>query len=168
MIYHIHDNYNRPFEVRTSKSELAVYAPEIVYKTRFKKILKDKARPPVRGNTLLVQISDDLYVWIGREIYEFKAEISSFYSPVYNNDVPYPYAIGEKFIYLLLEGKYIPAGLIPAGVDPYSVYYKSTFTQDEINRTTSKSQIAQLRLRLKSELQVRQAAKSIKKVRQIR
>ena len=58
------------------------------------------------GNTILLK-TDNTYVFIGDHVYQFKAidgdTIVKYYSPVGNNAVPYPYAIGKKYIYLLGE-----------------------------------------------------------------
>lgn len=49
------------------------------------------------GNSILIQISDTKYMFVGQEIFEFhtKYPIVSFLSPVGNNDVPYPFAIDQ-------------------------------------------------------------------------
>ena len=50
------------------------------------------------GNSILVHISENKYVYIGSSIYSFEsqAKIIRYISPVGNSDVPYPYAIDEK------------------------------------------------------------------------
>lgn len=56
------------------------------------------------GNTILLQKNKNTYVFIYMGIEEFKVfndEIVKFVSPVGNNDVPYPYAIGKNNIYSL-------------------------------------------------------------------
>ena len=57
------------------------------------------------GNSILLKLSKNKYVYIGSLIYSFNAynEITTFISPVGNNDVPYPYAIDEKNNYYLLS-----------------------------------------------------------------
>ena len=51
----------------------------------------------------MVELGDRHYLFIGWEIYEFTTPdpIIAFYSPVYQNDVPMPYAIGQQNTYLL-------------------------------------------------------------------
>lgn len=60
------------------------------------------------GNTILLHLSKNTYVYIGDGIYEFNIplndEIINYYSIIGNNDVPYPVAIGKKYLYFLLEG----------------------------------------------------------------
>jgi hypothetical protein len=62
------------------------------------------------GNTILLQTSKTNYVFIYNSIDNFKLDdkIIEFVSPVGNNDVPYPYVIGEKYI----VGLHYPWGYI--------------------------------------------------------
>lgn len=78
------------------------------------------------GNSILINHHGKKYTHIGSEIYDFDAQddIVDYFSPVGNNDVPYPYAIGEKYIYLMLEKKYILKELINiTSKSPYATYY---------------------------------------------
>lgn len=65
------------------------------------------------GNSILVELGPYHYMFIGWEIYEFFTEdpIVDYYSEVGNNDVPYPYAIGTKNIYLMIENIYFDKNL---------------------------------------------------------
>ena len=61
------------------------------------------------GNSILVNLSGNKYVFIGESVYEFNTidNIKKFYSMIGNNDVPYPVALGEKNIYFLItNGEY--------------------------------------------------------------
>lgn len=63
------------------------------------------------GNSILLHIKDEEYVFINNEIKTFHShgKILNFYAPVGNNDVSYPYAIDEyNNIYLLAENVMIP------------------------------------------------------------
>jgi hypothetical protein len=53
------------------------------------------------GNTILLLLNDNNYVYISNEIYKIKIndKIEKYYSFIGNNDVPYPMAIGKKNIY---------------------------------------------------------------------
>lgn len=53
------------------------------------------------GNSILLEIKDKQYCYIGNFIFEFttKDKINKFESPVGGNDVPYPIAYGEDNIY---------------------------------------------------------------------
>jgi len=58
------------------------------------------------GNTILVQIAYNTYVYICEEIYSFTsyASIVKYVSNIENSNIPYPFAIDEnKFIYLMLD-----------------------------------------------------------------
>ena len=83
------------------------------------------------GNSILLKIKKDRYVFIGNTIYEFSTnndKILKYYSPVGNNDVPYPFAYGEKNVYFMLDNKYIPYEDIKElenkkETDGYNYYY---------------------------------------------
>lgn len=55
------------------------------------------------GNTLLIRIGKNKYIFVGPTIYSFTSlsEIVDYYSPVGNNDVSYPYAKDIKGNYYL-------------------------------------------------------------------
>ena len=63
------------------------------------------------GNSILLQTNKNTYIFIGNLIKEFKIDddIIKFISPIGNNDVPYPYAIGNKNIYSFVY----PYGYLP-------------------------------------------------------
>ena len=76
------------------------------------------------GNSILLKISKNRYVFIGSEVYEFSTSddtIIKYYSPVGNNDVPYPFAYGDKNIYFMLDRK--------------TVSYKNAQALDNMNKT---------------------------------
>ena len=76
------------------------------------------------GNSILLWIKDDKYVFIGESIFSFKtlSKVVKYVSPVGNSDVPYPYAIDENGrSYLLIENVMIDRKIKG---DPYSYYYR--------------------------------------------
>lgn len=91
------------------------------------------------GNSILIKIKNNKYVYIGPEIFSFKTDddIIEYISPVGNSGVPYPYAIDNKGkYYLLIEGVIlndIPKYNIN---DPYEYYYEN------INITTDMRRIS--------------------------
>lgn len=120
--YLIHDNFQRPFDVRITKDNIMILAPvskdeltskeklqicpcgcgypmEVIWETNtYNKVFIgydncDKER--TIGNTILINLKDLDYLWIGKMIYQFTAkyEIIDFHAPIGNNDCPYPYAI---------------------------------------------------------------------------
>jgi hypothetical protein len=64
------------------------------------------------GNSILFQKNKNTYIFVGHIIKEYKVnndDIINFISPVGNNDVPYPYAIGNTNIYSFVY----PDGYLP-------------------------------------------------------
>jgi len=63
------------------------------------------------GNTIILQLETNRYVFIGRDVYEFSLAdgdiIEEYYSPVVNSDVPYPVIRGTKYGYFMLDKKMI-------------------------------------------------------------
>ncbi len=62
------------------------------------------------GNTILVKIAKNRYVFIGRHLYEFSTtdDIIKYYSPIVSNNIPYPVGIGKTNAYFMLDKTYIP------------------------------------------------------------
>ena len=65
----------------------------------------DTSETKTHGNSILIKINDHNYVHINHEIYRFNTLdiILDFISPMGNNDVPYPMAIGDTYIYIIDE-----------------------------------------------------------------
>ena len=148
--YLIHDNGGRPFKTVLTKDTVSVYKKRkltkeednnweevydtipydvaVVKPTKYIKVFvgKDKEwlRKSFEGSSILVQLTKKKYLSIGSIIYTFEIDedIVGYYSQVGNNDVMYPYAIGEKNTYLLLEDTYLPNDTIHAK-DPYMQFY---------------------------------------------
>lgn len=73
-----------------------------------------KMRPtkPFKGNTILLNLGNGKYVFVAETVYEFKltkkmGSITHFYSPIYNNEVPYPIAVTESIIIDLSKFRYV-------------------------------------------------------------
>lgn len=62
------------------------------------------------GNSILVQLQNDHYIYIGNIVYSFSApeSITHYYSLVGNSDVPYPVAVGTVNAYFMLDQVYVP------------------------------------------------------------
>ena len=82
------------------------------------------------GNTILLHIDSNKYVYIGDNIFEFKIDdiINEYYSPVGNNDVPYPIALGSNNIYFIIDKTYVSNEKVinldkKNKIDAYSYYY---------------------------------------------
>jgi hypothetical protein len=66
-------------------------------------------------------------MYVGSEIYTFAPlegdTIKEYYSPLGNSAVPYPYAIGEKYVYFMLDKVALDARMIDPAEDGYGQYY---------------------------------------------
>jgi hypothetical protein len=78
------------------------------------------------GNSILVHVTGHQYLFIGHEIYSFTLAddvIQEYYSPVGNNAVPYPYAIGKHRTYFMLDSVSVPNELLDLDKDGYAQCY---------------------------------------------
>lgn len=80
------------------------------------------------GNSVLLQVAARRYVYVGKRVYAFAVpaddEIQGYVSPMGNSAVPYPYAVGKRNTYLMIEHTWVPNADLPADVDdPYLYYY---------------------------------------------
>ena len=144
--YDIHDNGGRPFRVvvdgktaivfkqdyeadvlRIGKKLLEIPFKEIFIGDNDKNQEHYSAKGDDKGNTILLKLTESKYQFIGLSIQTFETvnndTILKYYSPVGNNDVPYPYAVGEKYTYLMIESVYIPNEVLDMNEGPYEQYY---------------------------------------------
>ena len=154
--YDIHDNFSVPFTAMVSSTPKTI---KVVENKTNKKILdtkytnifigdnslneseyKIKGKGSI-GNTILVEVSKHKYIYIGSEIYSFETneDINSYYSPIGNNDVPYPYAIGGKLTYFMLDKKTVPSTLINSKEDGYGQFY-GFITDADVQKKIQKEQ----------------------------
>lgn len=150
--YFVHDNGGRPFKVDINNLTVSIfkeksssdgYSEETLMTINAKKIFVGTS--PLNsmtnysggfgkkfdGNSILLHLDGNNYVYIGQEIYRFKSfgEIITYFSPVGNSDVPYPYAIDvEDNYYLMIEDVVImrtpkTASQMVGYSDPYDYYY---------------------------------------------
>lgn len=146
--YFTHDNGARPFRVfvNNNKKQFEVFCPhKEVYKnyiqglenrwteyavkpTKFQKIWigKDSNVRGAIGNSILVQLSKDKYMYICDQIYTFnmKEDIISYKSPIGNSDVAYPYIIGKNNVYFMASKEYDDKSNINLKED-FSYFYYS-------------------------------------------
>ena len=159
-LYDIHDNGSRPFRVEVDGKKVSIYKgtlpkgvieyDRLEYTTLIKTLtvsavhvgestcdksayIQDLCGKSATGNTILLHISGNKYMFVGQEIYEFTMEddFEAFYSQVGNNDVPYPITLGSKYVYLMLgsDHTYIGRDLFKANMtatewaDAYAYYY---------------------------------------------
>lgn len=127
-IYKRKNDFDRPFEKSDYVILVKKYTPQKVWigvsvKSEMTKFSKGYGAK-YNGNTILLQITKKKYIFIGNYIGEFTTniEIISYYSPIGNNDVPYPYAIDKENKYYLL-GENIILQKSPKNKNPYYYYY---------------------------------------------
>jgi hypothetical protein len=110
-----------------------------IYKTQFIQYWVGKSScgdPDFDGNSFLIQVADNKYIYICDEIYSFTsyAPIIKYVSDMGNSNVPYPYAIDtDGNVYLMIEYTIIMGlpELHELYEDPYTYYYdRSHITKD--------------------------------------
>lgn len=104
-----------------------------VFKSRFREIFigthEEKGNKPRwgLGNSILINKTGREYVFIGETIYSFTAKdhIVEYHSPIGNSDVPYPFAIGDKYVYFMIEYNVIDVTAFDEHEikDPYTKLY---------------------------------------------
>jgi hypothetical protein len=76
------------------------------------------------GANVLIKRKTD-YVFVGKDVYSFKTmrgdEIIQFFCDIGQNDVPYSYAVGQRYTYLLTENALVNNMQIPS---MYSLFYR--------------------------------------------
>ena len=113
--YFTHDNGARPYRVVLNKNNVEIYENNFIKIGHFVAkgvFIGGKDVKGEEGNSMLVSLGNSRYAFIGHNIAEFTTpdndEIVVFYSPVGNSDVPYPVAVGRKYVYFLMKGYYAP------------------------------------------------------------
>lgn len=154
--YTIQDNGGQPFVVEVSPKSVTILRQKFndesetysvdktvgtfAYKRIFigDNLLKDKYAAPKGkwpGNSILLEVGDGKYIYIGHEIYSLetkdKERIVEYFSPVGNSMVPYPYAVGENNTYFMLDKKLVPNPLLDLKKDGYGQFYGHTINDEE-------------------------------------
>ena len=83
--------------------------------------------PEFDGNSILLLVSDNSYIYIGNSIFEFKTKdpVISFHSPIGNSDVPYPFCVLKNGdIYLMIESVIVENLDKKKYESPYDYYYE--------------------------------------------
>ena len=104
--------YNNRFNEITNRGELKGKLMDVKYEQLF---LGDNGmndpywRVFERGNNILFQTGKGKYLFVGKGILSFSAmngdTIRRFYSPMGGNYDSFPYAVGDKYVYLLNDKK---------------------------------------------------------------
>ncbi len=107
------------------------------------------------GNSILLRVGEK-YIYIGSEIYEFSPKpgdtIQKYYSDIGNSDVPYPYAVGNSHVYIMLDKVAVEKSFFDMKEDIYQQYYAATtFLKEQVPRMSkeqkeeAKDRIAELK-----------------------
>lgn len=156
--YYIMDNYNYPFKVEITHSNVKIYksitkdtgvndyttVPFLILKPLRVFIGKSPLNKMTKfsggygtdfdGNSILIKLNDNKYIYIGDNIFEFTplSPIKKYISHVGNNCVPYPYAVDENDNYYLMLENVIVSNIPIKNIDnPYKYYYnKGLITPD--------------------------------------
>jgi hypothetical protein len=79
------------------------------------------------GNSILLKISVNKFVYIGSEIYSFELDDGDkdikYYSPMGHSGVPYPVLIGKKNTYFMLDKQAVPNEFLDLTKEAYGQYY---------------------------------------------
>ena len=169
--YKIHDNGGFPFVVALENNEATVYSQTYIEEKN--KYVKDEVlfsvqythafigdnklgfegyikKGKYKGNTILLHLDGNNYIFIGSEIFEFKtvdnSVIVDYFSPVGNSDVPYPYAISETKVYLLDDKIVLPIEFFDTKKDAYEQYYRFINLSKE-NKNLMKKSIKKMKVK---------------------
>lgn len=102
------------------------------------------------GNSLLIQMGENKYIYVGTEIYSFETneEIKKYYSPVGHTFVPYPYAVGENFSYFMLDKKTLPNELLDLKEDEYAQFYGHTIKDEKQKKVMKEAQKSFMKVKM--------------------
>lgn len=127
------DIYNNHFNEETNKAELNKKLIGVKYDQIF---IGDNEsndtywtfkRGVAKGNTILLQTGKGKYLFIGKGILSFSTKdgdtIRRYYSPIGGNYDSFACAVGDKYVYLLNDKKYVPVGEFDINKDIIKQYY---------------------------------------------
>ena len=132
------ENGERPFVVYDHGNKVTIFSNRYNKESNDYEVLWDKKIViPYKkifvgdkGGVILLQtgVGDGRYTMVGGNIKEFltqdKDMIVRFECKMGNSGVPYPTAVGEKYVYFLLDNEYVPKEVMPSLKDDlYAQYY---------------------------------------------
>jgi hypothetical protein len=122
--------YNNRFNEMTNRGELKGKLMDVMYEKLF--LGDNRTNEPYwrvfeRGNNILMQTGKGKYLFVGKGILSFSCKngdtIRRFYSPMGGNYDSFPYAVGDKCVYLLNDKKCAPVGEFDMTKDVMRQYY---------------------------------------------
>lgn len=127
------DIYNNRYNETLNKEELNNKLMSVKYEQIFlgDNDLNDAywtfKRGIAKGNTILLHLGKGKYILIGKGVVSFSTKngdtIRKFYSSIGGNYDSFPYAVGDKYVYLINEKKYAPLGEFDIKKDVCRQYY---------------------------------------------
>jgi hypothetical protein len=138
--YSILYNGDTPFVATVTPSHIEVYnrTHTGILRTTYKKLYvgdntlnvpRHAKRGVFPGNSLLIQVTANRYIYVGSEVYEFTPRdgdtIVAYYSPVGNSQVPYPYAVGSKYAYFMHDKVAVAVDALDTKKDGYAQFYSN-------------------------------------------
>ena len=120
--------YNNKFNELTNRGELNNKLMDVKYEQLFLGGKNDPYwRDYEKGSNILMQTVKGKYLFVGKGIFSFSCingdTIRRFYSPMGGNYDSFPYAVGDKYVYLLNEKKYAPISEFDMTKDVMIQYY---------------------------------------------
>lgn len=165
--YTILDNGSNPFVVDVSPYKADIYRQKLVDQDGVETYQRDKKiidssykkifigdndlklgqgiapKGMYPGNSILIQTGSGKYIYVGDQIYSFETrdgeEIKTYYSPVGNSAVPYPYAIGENYTYFMLDKQTVPNELLDLKKDAYPQFYGHIIKDEDLKKKIESS-----------------------------
>jgi hypothetical protein len=150
--YFTHDNGGRPFYVKiqdgkiivtrgrcddacaTMKDVGRIYDKHVLSIPSYKKVwigensgkYANKREVKATGNSILVHVAANKYVYIGDHLFEFTASdnIKEFHGIIGNSDVVYAFGVGDTNTYFFIEDKFLPNTEMKKDEDPYKTYFE--------------------------------------------
>ena len=138
------DNGGRPYRVIVNGSNVSIYNgtqkedytydyDKLIRSIKVKKVYLGGKKSGL-GNSILLHLSGNNYMYIGHEIYEFQMldSVDTYFSIIGNSDVPYPVLLGTEYVYFMLDHCYVPRSLFSPSMtkkdweDAYQRYYGYT------------------------------------------
>lgn len=152
--YNIWFNGGTPFQVVVTPSKITIYKPsnlktkkgfmietgdddythKVLEFSKYKKVFI-----PVEsaiGNTILIEIANNTYIYVGNNILKFTTSEPILYyrSPIGHSGVPYPFAVSKNITYLMFDEEIQMSNKLLRNEDPYDTYYKLN-TKQRFNLT---------------------------------
>ncbi len=132
--FYTHDNGGRPFKVYVGEVTAHIYksvdSSHIKSYGLIERIFLGTNLGKHVGNTILLKLGPQRYVYIGEQVVEFEIEdeIIEFHSYIGSSDVPCPVAVGTENVYFGPIDSYYPKSAFPER-SIMSTFFISTYKE---------------------------------------